>query len=52
MEICKLAAFFEGGMTYNELRDMPLDEFFKVIECANKIHQEREKEMRRSKHGK
>lgn len=43
--MCKICAFFEGGMSYNELCDMPVDEFFKVVECANEIARKREAEL-------
>jgi hypothetical protein len=42
-----VAAFFEGGITYSELAAMPLSEFFEIVECANKIAEERKKKMER-----
>lgn len=49
MEICKLCAFFEGGMTYSELTAMPITEFIAIIECANEINRKREQELKRGK---
>ena len=45
--MCKLCAFFEGGMTYTELSAMPIDEFFKIVECANEIGRKREAELKK-----
>ena len=50
--MCKIAAFFEGGMSYTELTEMPLDEFFAIIECANTINSERKTEMEETRRGK
>ena len=43
--MCKIAAFYEGGITYETLAAMPIDEFFAVIECANEIAAQRKREM-------
>ena len=45
MELCKLAAFFEGSMQYKDLCEMPCDEVMQVIECANEIAKQRQAEM-------
>lgn len=34
-------------MTYTELCNMPIDEFFAVVECANEINRKREAEMKK-----
>ena len=47
--MCKLCAFFEGGMTYDSLKIMPIDEFFAVVDCANEISKKREADMKRGK---
>jgi hypothetical protein len=44
-----VCAFFEGGIGYTELANMPLDEFFKVVECATEISRKREAEAARVK---
>jgi len=41
--------FFEGGMTYRELAEMPIDEFFAIVGCANEISKKREADMKRGK---
>lgn len=46
--MCKTAAFYEGGITYTELAEMPIDEFFAVIECAAKIAEQRKREIDRA----
>lgn len=33
-------------MTYTELINMPIDEFFSIVECANEISEQRSKEMK------
>ena len=38
-------------MGYGEILEMPIDEFFAVIECANVINVDRKKEMEKSKRG-
>jgi len=35
LEICKLAAYYGGGLT--EFYKMPVDELYEVIICTNKI---------------
>lgn len=47
--MCKTAAFFGGGVTYTELAEMPIDELFAVIECANQIAAQRKRELERGK---
>jgi len=39
----QLAAFFEGGVSYHGLRDMPLDEVSIINDEAKKIARERKK---------
>jgi len=43
--MCKVCAFFEGGITYSELVDMPIGEFNEVVKCANEIQRLRDIEM-------
>lgn len=45
-------AFYEGGMSYTELKEMPLSEFFDTVECANEIAAQRKREADRGRHGK
>jgi hypothetical protein len=52
LEVCKLAAFFEGGISYTELVKMPLCEFFEITKCAIKIAELRRLEMEKSRNGK
>jgi hypothetical protein len=49
LELCKLAAFFEGGLTYTDLCNMPVDEVLDVIECANEIANQRRLEMEKAR---
>ena len=35
-------------MSYTELVNMPIDELSKIIECANKIQKQRDKEMKKN----
>lgn len=49
--MCKVAAFYEGGISYTELSNMPLDEFFAVIDNANQINTDRKTEMKKAKNG-
>lgn len=39
-------------MAYTELANMSIDEFFLIVECANKINASREAEIKRSSNGK
>jgi len=41
----QLAAFFEGGISYSELRSMPLDEVFIINAEAKKIEKARGKRV-------
>jgi hypothetical protein len=47
--MCKICAFFEGGMDYDKLCDKPIDELFSIIDCANQISKTRQAEMKRGK---
>lgn len=47
--MCKIASFFEGGIQYETLAEMPIDEFFAVVECANEIARQRKRELERGK---
>jgi len=44
--------FFEGAVSYRNIKTMPLSELFNLQEEANTISQEREAEMKRSRRGK
>ena len=46
--MCAVCAFYEGGMNYETLCAMPVDEFFKIVDCANEIAKKREAEMKRN----
>ena len=37
--------FFEGGMTYSDLMNMPIPELAEWIEIANKIGRERQRAL-------
>jgi hypothetical protein len=50
--MARLMAFFEGGLSYSDLSDMPMDEFVGFIQEANKLASERKAEMGKAKHGK
>lgn len=41
-----LVAFFEGGVDYNDLRDMPIPELLILNEEANRINEEKKKAMK------
>ena len=45
--MCKLALFFEGGIQYEYLKQIPLSEFNELVSHANKINAERKREMNR-----
>ena len=47
----KIAAFFEGGIPYDTLKAMPLEEFFGVVSDANEIAVQRKAEAERAKNG-
>lgn len=40
-----LVAFFEGGLSYTELRNMPIPELRRVHEEAARIQKERERKV-------
>lgn len=42
-------AFYEGGITYIELCNMPLNEVFKIAKCAEIIDKERERKLKSGK---
>lgn len=41
-----LVAFFEGGVDYTDLRDMPVPELLILNEEANRINDEKKKAMK------
>jgi len=45
-------SFFEGAVSYQDIKLMPLSELFALQEEANDISKEREAEIKRSKRGK
>jgi hypothetical protein len=45
----KICAFFDGGMPYPFLEDMPIDEFNGVVKDANEIQRLRDIEMNKAK---
>lgn len=45
----KVCAFFEGGMPYPFLENMPIDEFNEVVKSANEIQRLRDIEMKKAK---
>lgn len=45
-------AFFEGAVSYKDIKTMPLQELFDLQEQANAISKERDAEMKRSARGK
>ena len=47
LQICKLCYFYQGGMTYTDLCDMPMDEFLMVIENSDIINKECDDKLRR-----
>jgi len=49
--MCKLAKFFEGGIPWNDLADMPMREFLAVIAEANAINDAQRVEIERAKRG-
>ncbi len=49
--MCKIAAFFEGGIPYDTLKAMSLEEFFGVVNDANEIAALRKAEAERAKNG-
>lgn len=42
-------AFFEGAVSYNDIKSMPLTELFRLKAEAEEISAEREKEIERAK---
>lgn len=44
--------FFEGAVSYKDVKTMPLPELFKLQEEANTISKERDAELKRSRRGK
>lgn len=42
-------AFFEGAVTYQDIKNMPLSELCNLQEQANQISQERRTEMEKSR---
>lgn len=42
-------AFFEGAVSYQDIKKMPLSELFELQAEANAISKEREAEMKRSR---
>lgn len=49
--MCKLAKFFEGGITWGDLVDMPMSEFMAVIAEANAINDAQRAEIERARRG-
>ena len=41
-------AFYEGGVSYTELQNMPLPDVFRLKEFAIKINQERERAAKKN----
>lgn len=48
----RLMVFFEGAVTYQDVKTMALSELFRLQGIANKISNERDVELRRLKSGK
>lgn len=44
-------SFFEGAVSYKDIKTMPLSELFALQEEANAISKERDNEMKRSGRG-
>lgn len=45
--MCRLALFFEGGISYEYLRGAPLDEVMTIYEEAKAVNKEREAEAKK-----
>jgi len=41
-----LVSFFEGGVDYNDLKNMPIPELMVVNEEANRLNEEKKKSMK------
>lgn len=44
--------FFEGALSYSDIKDMPLTELLRLQDVANRISQERDNEIKKARHGK
>ncbi len=44
-------AFFEGAVSYQDIKTMPLSEMIDLQEIANDISRERDKELKRTSRG-
>ncbi len=47
--ICQMTEFYNGGVGYNELQNMPLPEVFELYKNALKIQEEIKRETQRSR---
>lgn len=44
--MCKIAAFFEGGISFDRLEKMTVSELLDVVDNANTIAKERQAQMK------
>lgn len=47
--MCKIAAFYEGGVTYKELCDLSIIEVMEIAGHAKTIYEQRKKAMNNGK---
>jgi len=47
LRICRLIEFYHGGVTYNELQNMPIPEFWEIEKNAIKLSEEAKREAAR-----
>ena len=47
--ICRLAAFYEGGISYEYMRNAPLAELMMIKDEAEKLTKEREQANRKAR---
>lgn len=45
--ICQLAEFYQGGISYREMQEMPLPELYEIYKNAIKIQDENERAMKK-----
>lgn len=50
--MCKVAKFFEGGIEWQSLVSMPVDELFDVIREANEIEKAQQQAIKAARNGK
>lgn len=48
MQVVRLCSFFEGGVSYESLTTMPLDEFQLLVKCSNKLAAEQKAELQKN----